>query len=322
MLTTQQKTGLNILQVSTFFRPPCHILSDQPGAAGQALWELLWRTEAVTFQLRPARLPLPPSLFSPEKHPTGLHGGMAGWRLELGASTSSSPPETQVFNPLACSAHHPPVLFVPRLPGAVAPLAFQVGSAPVLGGPPWPCKGTSRRWQAEGSGQSHSLNVDVTTWPVGPASCVGEFRERERKVGRPFSGSHGESSLLPNGTEWLFTVASCLGRGVSHPWWCGQLARNTPFPSRSPPVSHLPVPATLVVTLGTHCQVTGPEKADQSPKAQLSAEPTRGKAQKLCPRVRRKGYLCGSQVEGSGWEVPPVCTERVPTRGRGCGLMV
>ncbi|XP_057174197.1 proto-oncogene Wnt-3 [Ursus arctos] len=50
---------------------------------------------------------------------------MAGWRLELGASTSSSPPETQVFDPLACSAHHPPVLFVPRLPGAVAPLAFQ-----------------------------------------------------------------------------------------------------------------------------------------------------------------------------------------------------
>lgn len=41
MLTTQQKTGLNILQVSTFFRLPCHILSDQPGAAGQALWELL-----------------------------------------------------------------------------------------------------------------------------------------------------------------------------------------------------------------------------------------------------------------------------------------
>ena len=66
MLTTQQKTGLNILQVSTFFRPPCHILSDQPGASGQALRELLWRTEAVTFQpgrpaLRPP-LPLPPPL--------------------------------------------------------------------------------------------------------------------------------------------------------------------------------------------------------------------------------------------------------------------
>lgn len=133
---------------------------------------------------------------------------MVGWR-DGGWSSGPAPPP-----PLPrLKSSNPPVLFVPRLPGAVAPLAFQVGSAPVLGGPPWPCKGTSRRWQAEGSGQSHSLNVDVTTWPVGPASCVGEFRERERKVGRPFSGSHGESSLLPNGTEWLFTVASCLGGG-------------------------------------------------------------------------------------------------------------
>lgn len=60
MLTTQQKTGFSILQVSTFFRPPCHILSDQPGASGQALWELLWRTEAVTFQRGPAPPRLPP----------------------------------------------------------------------------------------------------------------------------------------------------------------------------------------------------------------------------------------------------------------------
>ena len=106
--------------------------------------------------------------------------------------------------------------------------------------------------------------------------------------------------MLPNGREWLFTVALCLGGvWVSHPWWCGQLARNTPFPSRSPPVSHLPVPTTLVVTLGTHCQVIGPEKADQSPKAQISAEPTRGKGPEAVSQGEKEGlplWLPGRRV--------------------------
>lgn len=132
MLTTQQKTGLNILQVSTFFRPSCHILSDQPGAAGQALWELLWRTEAVTFQLRPARLPLPPFLFSPEKHPTGLCDRDGRWS----SGPALPPPPSDwdsVFDPLAWSVHHPPLLLLPHLPRAVVPLESQVVSAHVLG---------------------------------------------------------------------------------------------------------------------------------------------------------------------------------------------
>lgn len=62
MLTTQQKTGLNILQVSTFFRPSCHILSDQPepqaGAPGAAL-------ENRSCNIPAQALPRPPHPFPP-----------------------------------------------------------------------------------------------------------------------------------------------------------------------------------------------------------------------------------------------------------------
>lgn len=131
--------------------------------------------------------------------------------------------------------------------------------------------------------------------------------------------------MLPNGRKWFFTLASCLGDvWVYHPWWCGQLAWNTPFLSHSPPASHPPVPATLMVTWGTRYRVIGPEKAEtkvQRPRFQPSQP--EGKAQDLCPRVRGNGSLCGFQAGagGSGWEMPPMCTERGPTGGRGCELM-
>lgn len=72
MLTTPQKTGLNISQVSTFFRPPCLILSVQePQARPGAVMEM-WRAEAQAFQPG-CRPPLhPPFPLLPKERPAGL----------------------------------------------------------------------------------------------------------------------------------------------------------------------------------------------------------------------------------------------------------
>lgn len=150
MLTTQQKTGLNILQVSTFFRPPCHILSDQPGAAGQPLWELLWRTEAVTFQLRLARLPLPPS--PPQRNIPQGSGRDGGWS----SGPAPLPPPSDgdsVFD---------------QIPGFECP--------PPTSSPP------SRVIQSCGpSGPSGSLSTPPQRAPLGPARRPLEG-SRQRKV--------------------------------------------------------------------------------------------------------------------------------------------
>lgn len=41
---------------------------------------------------------------------------------------------------------------------------------------------------------------------------------------------------------------------------------------------HFPVPGMLMATLGTLYKVTGPGRADQSPRAQISAERREGEA--------------------------------------------
>ena len=81
---------------------------------------------------------------------------------------------------------------------------------------------------------------------------------------------------------WAFLVAQTVKNlpAMQETWVLSPMAMGTIGLEQTPPSltfipgHHLLVPATLVVTLVTQYRVTDPDRADQSPKAQISAKTT------------------------------------------------